>query len=254
MDYSADAFTTLYIVGIPDSATEQTIRDVFSKYGTVELVTILAKRPNYITRTIFVKYSKKEEALTARRELNGTNPFGSDGQNINIKIADKNYKRKREERMRQQDFYMRKPMDRPIDRDPREYPPRRDDYQLPYTPQGENGYQQYDPMYPQPIYQPYQMYYQQQPPYYNTGYSVPQDSNPYNYNYPPQPPPPQQNIQGQQHTLPNPPQHQQNSNVTQQQRQKTADNQNYKPAPTPVDQPRREQQQLPQKDIQGNRE
>ncbi|BFU25736.1 RNA recognition motif domain containing protein [Entamoeba histolytica HM-1:IMSS-B] len=85
--------TTLYVVGVPECADETRIREEFGKYGKVEIVTILAKRDQYKTHTVFVKYSTFEEAKRAKNQLNCTNPFDN-GPTMSVKIADKDHKRK----------------------------------------------------------------------------------------------------------------------------------------------------------------
>ena len=89
---------TLYIVGVPDTATEHQVREIYSKYGNVINATILSTRGEFQTHTVFVQFDNAESARIAKNETNCTNPFDPDGPLISVRIADKNRRGKRNDR------------------------------------------------------------------------------------------------------------------------------------------------------------
>ena len=98
---------TLYVVGVPDCANEQRIRDVFGQYGTIKEVTILETRADFTTHTVFIQYETFLEAKRAKEALNCTNPFSS-GQTMTVKIADKDRRTKRFQQDRKEKEYDRR--------------------------------------------------------------------------------------------------------------------------------------------------
>ncbi len=63
----------LYVCNIPDSATEDTIKEFFKRYGKVTSVRIMTRRKTgRRTGNCCIEMPNKEEALSVIAELNGT--------------------------------------------------------------------------------------------------------------------------------------------------------------------------------------
>ena len=63
----------LYVGNLPDSATEQTLRETFSQCGTVDSVTMVTDRDTGQSKGFgFVEMSSGSEAQKAIQELNGS--------------------------------------------------------------------------------------------------------------------------------------------------------------------------------------
>jgi len=75
----------LYVGNLPYSATEQSVRDAFSKAGTVDSVSIISDRDTGQSKGFgFVEMSSDAEAQTAIQQLNGTS---LDGRQIKVNEA-----------------------------------------------------------------------------------------------------------------------------------------------------------------------
>ena len=67
----------LYVGNLPYSATEQSVRDAFSKCGTVSSVSIISDRDTGQSKGFgFVEMSSDAEAQAAIQQLNGTSLEG----------------------------------------------------------------------------------------------------------------------------------------------------------------------------------
>ena len=63
----------LYVGNLPDSATEQTLRETFSQCGTVDSATMVTDRDTGQSKGFgFVEMSSNSEAQKAIQELNGS--------------------------------------------------------------------------------------------------------------------------------------------------------------------------------------
>ncbi len=63
----------LYVGNLPHSATEQTLHETFSKYGTVESVNVITDRDSGRSKGFgFIEMSSDSEAQKAIQELNGS--------------------------------------------------------------------------------------------------------------------------------------------------------------------------------------
>ena len=63
----------LYVGNLPFSATEQTLQDTFSQWGTVDSVNVITDRDTGQSRGFgFVEMSSDSEAQKAIQELNGS--------------------------------------------------------------------------------------------------------------------------------------------------------------------------------------
>ena len=75
----------LYVGNLPYSASEQSVRDAFSKCGTVSSVSIISDRDTGQSKGFgFVEMSSDEEANQAIEKLNGS-PVG--GRNLTVSEA-----------------------------------------------------------------------------------------------------------------------------------------------------------------------
>jgi RNA recognition motif-containing protein len=61
----------IYVLGIPDSATEDTIKEFFKRYGKVTSVRIMTRRKTGRRTGCLVEMPNEEEALSIIAELNG---------------------------------------------------------------------------------------------------------------------------------------------------------------------------------------
>ncbi len=81
----------LYVGNLPDSATEQTLQDTFSQWGTVDSVNVITDRDTGQSRGFgFVEMSSDSEAQKAIQELNGSS---LDGREITVNEAKPQQKR-----------------------------------------------------------------------------------------------------------------------------------------------------------------
>ena len=63
----------LYVGNLPYSATEQTLRETFSRFGTIDSVTMITDRDTGQSKGFgFVEMSSNSEAQRAIQELNGS--------------------------------------------------------------------------------------------------------------------------------------------------------------------------------------
>lgn len=63
----------LYVGNLPYSATEQTLREAFSRFGTIDSVTMITDRDTGQSKGFgFVEMSSNSEAQRAIQELNGS--------------------------------------------------------------------------------------------------------------------------------------------------------------------------------------
>jgi RNA recognition motif-containing protein len=75
----------LYVGNLPYSATEQSVREAFSKAGTVDSVAIISDRDTGQSKGFgFVEMSSDAEAQAAIQQLNGTS---LDGRQIKVNEA-----------------------------------------------------------------------------------------------------------------------------------------------------------------------
>ncbi len=75
----------LYVGNLPYSADQQTLRDAFSRCGTVESVNVITDRDTGQSKGFgFVEMSSDSEAQKAIQELNGTS---IDGREIKVNEA-----------------------------------------------------------------------------------------------------------------------------------------------------------------------
>ena len=75
----------LYVGNLPYSASEQSVRDAFSKCGTVSSVSIISDRDTGQSKGFgFVEMSSDAEAQAAIQQLNGTS---LDGRQIKVNEA-----------------------------------------------------------------------------------------------------------------------------------------------------------------------
>ncbi len=81
----------LYVGNLPDSATEQTLKDTFSQCGTVDWATVITDRDTGQSKGFgFVEMSSDGEAQKAIQELNGSS---LDGREITVNEARPQQKR-----------------------------------------------------------------------------------------------------------------------------------------------------------------
>ncbi len=81
----------LYVGNLPFSATEQTLKDTFSRCGTVDSVNVITDRDTGQSRGFgFVEMSSDGEAQKAIQELNGSS---LDGREITVNEAKPQQKR-----------------------------------------------------------------------------------------------------------------------------------------------------------------
>jgi len=81
----------LYVGNLPFSATEQTLKDTFSQWGTVDSVNVITERDTGQSRGFgFVEMSSDSEAQKAIQELNGSS---LDGREITVNEAKPQQKR-----------------------------------------------------------------------------------------------------------------------------------------------------------------
>ncbi|MBI2021940.1 RNA-binding protein [Candidatus Daviesbacteria bacterium] len=77
--------TKLFIGGIPYSATNEQLEEMFSKFGTVSSAQIVIDRyTNQSKGFAFVEMPNDEEAQAAIKELDG---FGMEGRKIGVSVA-----------------------------------------------------------------------------------------------------------------------------------------------------------------------
>jgi RNA recognition motif-containing protein len=62
----------IYIFGIPESATENTVKELFKRYGQVKTVRIMTYASGDRNHRCFVEMPNEEEAEKAIAALNGT--------------------------------------------------------------------------------------------------------------------------------------------------------------------------------------
>jgi RNA recognition motif-containing protein len=62
----------IYVFGIPESATENTVTEFFKRYGQVKNVRIMTYTSGHRNYRSFVEMSNEEEAEKAITALNGT--------------------------------------------------------------------------------------------------------------------------------------------------------------------------------------
>ncbi|MBI3014272.1 MAG: RNA-binding protein [Candidatus Tectomicrobia bacterium] len=75
----------IYVGGLPYSATEQQLNDLFATHGTVESARVVTDKFTGQSRGFgFVEMSTAQEAQTAIRELNGTQ---LDGRTLTVNEA-----------------------------------------------------------------------------------------------------------------------------------------------------------------------
>lgn len=75
----------LYVGNLPYSATDQTLVDAFSQYGTVESARVIMDRDSGRSKGFaFVEMSSASEATTSIDKLNGAQ---MDGRSINVSEA-----------------------------------------------------------------------------------------------------------------------------------------------------------------------
>jgi RNA recognition motif-containing protein len=75
----------LYVGNLPFSATEESLKEVFSRYGTVETVTIITDRSTGQSKGFgFIELSTKQEAAEAISKLNNSE---MDGRTLKVSEA-----------------------------------------------------------------------------------------------------------------------------------------------------------------------
>ena len=75
----------LYVGNLPFSATEESLKEVFSRYGTVETVTIITDRSTGQSKGFgFIELSTKQEATEAISKLNNSE---MDGRTLKVSEA-----------------------------------------------------------------------------------------------------------------------------------------------------------------------
>ena len=66
----------VYVAGIPKRATEDTLRKVFSKFGSIQQVNIIKDHQTKVPRGFaYILYSQAKEANAAIAEMDQTTPF-----------------------------------------------------------------------------------------------------------------------------------------------------------------------------------
>jgi RNA recognition motif-containing protein len=77
--------TKLYVGNLPYSTNDQSLADVFSKYGNVLSATVITDKMSGRSKGFgFVELEDDSQAQTAIKELNGTD---MDGRKLNVSVA-----------------------------------------------------------------------------------------------------------------------------------------------------------------------
>lgn len=66
----------LFIAGMPMTATEEWVKDFFSKYGTVAQCKVLPDQPGKLDKAALVRFAEETQAKWVVENLNGTTPEG----------------------------------------------------------------------------------------------------------------------------------------------------------------------------------
>jgi protein sex-lethal len=86
--------TNLYVTNLPRDVTEDELTNIFSAYGNIVQMNLLKDKITGMPRGVaFVRFDKREEAISAIEHLNGTIPLGRTNP-ISVKIAEEHGKQK----------------------------------------------------------------------------------------------------------------------------------------------------------------